>query len=882
MLEFGRDGQSDGKNPVYLVDQDAPGDSAQGEFAFRPQYSKELDQPYSFAITRIAGGSLTVEEHLGRDGDRTRTLARVDSRGASNEDREDSESSEENEDSQDGGTATGDVPQLEAYDDASEELWAFDIDHDFTSTWTLSPELNLDAREPNNDDELGETQGDEAGGDDLGSTQDRELGGAEDEDQTEDEKLGETDDANSDDAEENRKDDGDDDDAPGTEAESDAAGSEPADAPLQRICVAVESRSTDERADADGSPLVPNGARSEQVLTFVFGDHDDEIQTVAPCAEDPEAFTGERKLEGPNGSSNPLLPEEMKEFDPVIPKMDALDDESEIGSDDAGTAEDVAGDGGVGEGSTDEGAQNQEPDPMRNVRFQHGPGLDFTSFAGAGNDWAGVRFQLFDAPEEAALVYRNSNRRPPGIFHEHGYNERMVREDQTSDVYHRPIPTRDAHASWGFTKNGVYCLAVGVRTFAYGDQALGSYIDEEPTVSKIIIGNVREDVVESVSCEDPPEIEFPATPEPGPGDQGSGGDDDSEDTGVNGKVPTDDSGDGTDPGMNAPGSDPTDDGMNAPGSDPTDDGMNAPGSNPSSSEGAIPTQGATPSPTESTPATRVQQAPPVIRPCPATMNSEVQVRDGRLNLTAGVQGAGLTAEFVDMRRTPAAGVGTSATVVIPDRATRTVTSSLDSFADEGTTVWATETLERGSVPLLGWDLTALSDTEVSGPVTVSVQRVEGPGHFAILSEESGLLTLLADTTNSADLDAGSEGIGAFAFTQPGTYTVTLDLAATSRSGQQLGPTSVKLNFVVGDTNTAASDSPMLRALLGECAGMAVATDIMDYAGEPQQPQQAAPDLNQAQEGILGDTWWVIAGVTLGVAALLGLAVLIVLMRESRR
>nr|WP_272902463.1 hypothetical protein [Brevibacterium daeguense] len=235
-----------------------------------------------------------------------------------------------------------------------------------------------------------------------------------------------------------------------------------------------------------------------------------------------------------------------------------------------------------------------------------------------------------------------------------------------------------------------------------------------------------------------------------------------------------------------------------------------------------------------------------------------------------------------MRRTPAAGVGTSATVVIPDRATRTVTSSLDSFADEGTTVWATETLERGSVPLLGWDLTALSDTEVSGPVTVSVQRVEGPGHFAILSEESGLLTLLADTTNSADLDAGSEGIGAFAFTQPGTYTVTLDLAATSRSGQQLGPTSVKLNFVVGDTNTAASDSPMLRALLGECAGMAVATDIMDYAGEPQQPQQAAPDLNQAQEGILGDTWWVIAGVTLGVAALLGLAVLIVLMRESRR
>jgi surface-anchored protein len=870
-LAFG----SDGENPVYLLDQDDPGTSAQAEFEFRPQYSEELDQPYSFAVTRIAGGSLAIEEHLGRNGDRTKSLVRIE------------DTTEESDD----GTAADEIPELDAYDGDAGELWAFDIDHDFTSTWTLNPALSLDALE-GADDELGEPGDDESGepgDDDLGSTEGRSLTGAEDR------KLGETEDSGSDESgdsesvesEETREDerrgaseddrgDGDGDSGTDTEPKSGAdttteaaTGDGEPGIPLQRVCVAVESRSTDERVDADGTALAPTGDRAEQVLTFVFGDHEAEAQKVVPCAEDPKAFADERKLKGLGDiDAEHVLPEEIEEFDSVVPKMDAYEDESENGrgdgtGEDAGDEDSTSGVGDTDENGTGDGVDEQKSDRAKNVHFQQGPGLDFTTFSGEGNDWAGIRFHLFEAPEESALVYRNSNHRPEGMFHDHGYNERVVREGQTSDVYHRATPTRDAHASWGFTKDGVYCLAVAVRTYA--DNQEQRELEVEPIIRTIVVGD--DQPIDSVNCgeQDPGDIKMPALPAPPENDNsGSGGGDDN---GVNGKVPTGGSGD--------------EQGMNGSGSDSTDDGMNAPGSNPTASEGAVPTQAPTPSPTESTPATRVQQAPPVIRPCPATANSEVQVREGRLNLTAAVQGAGLAAEFVDMRKTPPTGVGTSATVVIPDRATRDLTSSLDSFAEQGTTVWTTETLDRGGVPQLGWDLSALSDAEVSGPVTVSVQRVEGPGHFAILSEEAGLLNLLADSGESVDLDAGSQGIGAFAFTQPGNYTVTLDVSATSQSGQQLGPASVKLNFVVGDTNTAASDSPMLRALLGECTGIAAATNVMDYAGEPQ-PQQAAPSLDQAQEGILGDTWWVIAGVTMGVAGLLGLAVLIVLMRESRR
>ena len=47
--------------------------------------------------------------------------------------------------------------------------------------------------------------------------------------------------------------------------------------------------------------------------------------------------------------------------------------------------------------------------------------------------------------------------------------------------------------------------------------------------------------------------------------------------------------------------------------------------------------------------------------------------------------------------------------------------------------------------------------------------------------------------------------------------------------------------------------------------------------------QTAPEATDPQsEDVLGDQWWLVAGIGFGLACLLAIAVLVVLMREGRR
>lgn len=488
--------------------------------------------------------------------------------------------------------------------------------------------------------------------------------------------------------------------------------------------------------------------------------------------------------------------------------------------------------------------------------FHRVPGLDLTGqdLGGMTDDdlpaerWARVVFRLDAAPDGSTATYRNASSED-GWFYSTDYNERAFTADDQSAPVLRPLPTRDAHAAWSFSESGTYCVAVGVHTT--DDPAeIGTEVRVEPEIVEFDVGGGDEGV-DCTALDDPPgDIVIPP-----PGDDpGEGG-----------------------PGEDQPGIDPPEDGS---GHDDRD-GMPAPGDRDRRSGGADDRRGSrpTPTPTSTTPATRVQQAPPVIRHCPAEVGGAVQVRDGRVDFTAAVDDGALTGGFVDHRGRSPRNLGTDLGVVVPATATRSVSTEAGALGEATDSVWSTDTGRTG-VPHLGWDFTAIPAEDVGGEITLNVDRVEGPGGFAILDRSSG--SLLADTSQPLSATAGERDSGVFAFERPGDYTVTFSMSAAAADGTALEPVTTKINFAVGDENSAVAESPMLRALVNGCGGMHVGTDLMDYTDPGSDPQAGPEAVDPQGEGVLGDQWWIIAGLAMGLAALLGIAVLVVLMRESRR
>lgn len=798
-LELRGGAESDAGDHVYRIGPDSPPEIPPGEsFAAGPEsFTVGIDraggapgrtQPHSFTVTAISGGDLTIAETTDDPG---RPPAEP--------------------------YASGPAELVEISGEKPAGPWAFDVDHEMTTTWTVTPDPALGSEAP--DDGRGD-EGDDEGGD--GS-----------------------DDGTGDDGPDEGADDGSDEGpTEGTNPENDGANppgeAYPEDgeptaedaAPLaaspQVVCIALESRGTSE----GGSGLTADDP-ARTVLTLVF----DDTAEVEPCSPRPAdwgdaADGGERT--GPEDATAPA-PHAAATYPGSIPVLPTH------------VRVPARGDGGGG----DDGDRFYRHD---------GDGLDLTDHTLVGYDrgtglpegrWARIRFEMRSAPDGATATYRNSSGIPAdtgGWFHSLKYNEREFSVGAPAHTYHRPLPTRDSFASWSFTEPGTYCIAVGIH--ATDDPAgLGEPARVEPAVVRFDVGPGTDD---SVDCtEEPPgDIEIPP-----PGDDGPGGGSEDDRRGME---PPENGVNGKRPGMPAPGGS-----GHEPGRGDAERGASA---------------RPTPSPTPSRPATRVQQAPPLIRHCPAEVGGAVQVHDGRVDLTAVLDDGALSGGFADLRGAEPRAIGPGLDVVVPATATRRITPDAGALGAATDSVWATD-VGRTGVPQLGWDFSGIDAAE-AGEVTLAVERVEGPGGFAILDTSSG--DLLADSSTPLTVPAGESGTGAFAFERPGDYTVTLSATTTAAEGSGLEPVSYKINFAVGDENTAVAESPLLRALVSGCGGMNVGTDLMDWT-DPGPDQQAAPDPGESQSsGVLGDQWWIVASVTMGLAGLLGLAVLVVLMRESRR
>ncbi len=700
------------------------------DFAHDGSAAAGLDQPYTFAVTAISGGRLTI----------TGSDERIN-----------------------GGA---DTTLVDVGPEDTDERWAFDVDHAFSTTWNLEPDRGIGGEVPEGpgtDDP--ETDPDDPGTEDPGN---------EEPDPGDEEPPSEV--------------------IPPLDDET---------API--MCVALESRSTDEHGGT-----LPTGETARTVLTFAFG----EGPVTETCANDPASWPG-----GATASTG----------EPAFFPGDA--------SVDVDWTEDRSGD------------------------FHPGPGLDLSGRA--EGVWAGIRFELYKAPENGAVTYRNSSLGGPGPedepwFHANGYTERRFTAAHPSGQNYRALPSRDAHASWQFTESGTYCVAAGVRAYDEDDADAGP-LEVTPEILRFTVGD---DADTSVDCEDgaPETIEIPA---PGDGEGPTDGIAPPGDN-ANGKIPA--------RGMEPPAG-PGEGGIRARDG-AGDGGMRAPG------DRGGPGASATPSPTPSTPATRIQQAPPLIQQCPVEATGTQQVRSGRIDIRAASTDDGLTGGFTDLRGAEPRTLDSAVSVVIPSTSSRSLGFETGELGPAGTTIWSTALGVGTSVPRIGWDFRELAPDEAGGTVTLSVGRVEGPGDFAILDGGAG--NILADASTPLTAETGQQGTAAFAFNRPGDYTVTFDIAAESEDGESLGETSVKMDFVVADTNSVVGSSPLIRALVTECAGMNLHGQFAGFSDSGPNAQTAPEATDPQSEDVLGDQWWLVAGIGFGLACLLAIAVLVVLMREGRR
>ncbi|HKJ90415.1 MAG TPA: choice-of-anchor M domain-containing protein, partial [Oceanipulchritudo sp.] len=140
-------------------------------------------------------------------------------------------------------------------------------------------------------------------------------------------------------------------------------------------------------------------------------------------------------------------------------------------------------------------------------------------------------------------------------------------------------------------------------------------------------------------------------------------------------------------------------------------------------------------------------------------------------------------------------LGGYALTVIPD-------DSLFSFLGEaGDPLFLISASPLEGTPFLGFEAEDLLANVLSGPLEIGLHTADGPGEvFLYTVDAGGLPTLLWDSSSPAEtylsLSAGSHKHANIAFTQPGSYTLHLEVEAPLASGSE-AHTEVALTFAVG-------------------------------------------------------------------------------------
>jgi len=125
-------------------------------------------------------------------------------------------------------------------------------------------------------------------------------------------------------------------------------------------------------------------------------------------------------------------------------------------------------------------------------------------------------------------------------------------------------------------------------------------------------------------------------------------------------------------------------------------------------------------------------------------------------------------------------------------------------------VWSIGQTQQPGIPWLGWNTQHPSVLSgISGPVTLTLSSVDGPGDLAVYMSGvfGGIGERVFDTVGgprSTSVPLNTHAHGNWTFTAPGVYAVTITESATTTAGQKVSA-SATLRFFVGsgDPRTAA-------------------------------------------------------------------------------
>ncbi|TFD54738.1 hypothetical protein E3T55_02825 [Cryobacterium frigoriphilum] len=135
----------------------------------------------------------------------------------------------------------------------------------------------------------------------------------------------------------------------------------------------------------------------------------------------------------------------------------------------------------------------------------------------------------------------------------------------------------------------------------------------------------------------------------------------------------------------------------------------------------------------------------------------------------------------------------------------TLPAGYSSIGTVGSSIWQIPQTQNTNLVWLGWNTESLSSAQASGPVTFSLDAVDGPGSVNVYlnGEFGGVKSVVFANGGTHSVDLGKHVHGNWAFSAEGIYHLTFTQSVTLASGQVSRDTAT-LTVAVGDVDPATA------------------------------------------------------------------------------
>jgi len=111
----------------------------------------------------------------------------------------------------------------------------------------------------------------------------------------------------------------------------------------------------------------------------------------------------------------------------------------------------------------------------------------------------------------------------------------------------------------------------------------------------------------------------------------------------------------------------------------------------------------------------------------------------------------------------------------------------------GSPVWMIPQVQQAGILWAGWNTEELTSADVAGPVAWTLQSVQGPGRVSVFQtgsfgDPSVIFNSADGLPDRYDIPLGVHAHAAWAFSAPGTYQLTFQMASTRPSGEPMSDT----------------------------------------------------------------------------------------------